>query len=451
MSSTRILVLGSGMVAPPCIEYLLRNEKNTITVACRTLSTAQTLVRGRARAKAISLDVTSLAELESQIALHDLVISLVPYIYHVAVIKFAIKHKVNVVTTSYVSDAIRELDGPAKEAGIVVLNEVGVDPGVDHLYAIKKISEVHSKGGKIKEFYSYCGGLPAPEHANNPLGFKFSWSPRGALLSQYNSAHFLSGGEKIEISKQDLMGFAKPYFVLDGYNFVAYPNRNSVPFSDFYGIPEATTVIRGSLRYEGNPAFVKALIDLGWLDTQHKDWLQAGSSPSWAQVMQKAIDAKGSDEQSLIVRVKEICNFPTETESERIISGLRWIGLFSNTEATLRGGNLLDTLCAQLEKELSYRLGERDLVMLQHKFVVEWADGREETATSTLELYGDPNGYPAMAKSVDVTCMIATQLLLDRHRALNVPGVLAPYHEDICDPIRKLLEKEGINMVERVV
>ena len=125
-------------------------------LACRTLSTAQTLAADLRRATAIALDVSSGAELESQILSHDLIISLVPYVYHVSIIKLAIKYKVNVVTTSYVSDAIRELDAPAKEAGIVVLNEVGVDPGVDHLYAIKKIGEVHAKGGKVRDLgYSF--------------------------------------------------------------------------------------------------------------------------------------------------------------------------------------------------------------------------------------------------------------------------------------------------------
>lgn len=132
------------------------------------------------------------------------------------------------------------------------------------------------------------------EHANNPLGFKFSWSPRGALLSQYNSAHFLVAGKKVEIGNQDLMSVAKPYFVKEGYEFVAYPNRDSIPFREFYGIPEADTVIRGSLRYEGNPTFIKALIDLGWLNTEQKEWLKPGLT--WAQVMQKATNAKGSDE-----------------------------------------------------------------------------------------------------------------------------------------------------------
>ncbi len=161
-------------------------------------------------------------------------------------------------------------------------------------YAIKKIDEVHAKGGKVIEFYSYCGGLPAPECAGNPLGFKFSWSPRGALLSQRNSARFLKDGKIVEISSADLMSKAEPYYVMNGYDFVAYPNRDSVPFREFYNIPEAQTVIRGSLRYNGNPAFVQALAELGWLDQDRKSWLKDGMT--WAEINQRALNASASDE-----------------------------------------------------------------------------------------------------------------------------------------------------------
>lgn len=165
---------------------------------------------------------------------------------------------------------------------------------MDHLYAIKKIDEVHAKGGKVLEFYSYCGGLPAPDCADNPLGFKFSWSPRGAFLSQRNSARYLRNGSVEEIPSEELMATAAPYYVMDGYDFVAYPNRDSVPFQSFYGIPEAHTVIRGSLRYMGNPAFVHALEKLGWLEPGRKEWLKDGMT--WAQIQQRAIAASGSDE-----------------------------------------------------------------------------------------------------------------------------------------------------------
>ncbi|KAF2189004.1 Saccharopine dehydrogenase [Zopfia rhizophila CBS 207.26] len=443
----KILVLGSGMVAPPCIEYLSRNPNNQITVACRTLSSAEKLAAGFPRTHAIALDAASEVDLDKHVAAHDVVISLIPYIYHAAVIKSALKSGTHVVTTSYTSDAIRELDEDAKKAGITVLNEVGVDPGVDHLYAIKKIDEVHAKGGKVLEFYSYCGGLPAPDCADNPLGFKFSWSPRGALLSQRNSARFLKNGSVEEISSEELMATAAPYYVMEGYDFVAYPNRNSVPFQSFYRIPEAHTVIRGSLRYKGNPAFVQALANLGWLEQDKKEWLKDGMT--WAEIQQNAIAASGTDESSLISRIKEVAQFPNDAESQRIIAGMKWMGILSSEKATIVGGNLLDTLCARLEKLMSFGPGERDLVMLQHKFVVEWADGKTETFTSTLELLGDPNRYSGMALSVGVTCGIATQLLMNNHLALRKPGVLAPYTREICDPIRELVEKEGVMMVEQ--
>ncbi|GKT45065.1 saccharopine dehydrogenase [NADP(+), L-glutamate-forming] [Colletotrichum spaethianum] len=450
MVDKKILVLGSGLVAKPCVDYLLRNERNKLTIACRTRSTAQSLASNHPRATAIALDVAS-TELDAHVAAHDLVISLVPFIHHPVVIKAGIRGNTHVVTTSYVSPAIKELEDEAKAAGITVLNEVGVDPGVDHLYAIKTIGEVHSKGGKIKEFHSYCGGLPAPECADNPLRFKFSWSPRGALLSQFNSASYLQDGKEIEISNQDLMAQATPYYVADGYSFVAYPNRNSVPFREFYNIPEAETVVRGSLRYEGNPSFVAALITLGWLNTQSRAWLEKESGGlTLREVFGRTISSHGSDEESLITRIDELCGFSDNVERERIISGLRWIGLFSETPATLRG-NLLDTLCAELERLMSFQPGERDLVMLQHKFVIQWEDGRKETRTSTLELLGDPDGHSAMAKSVGVTCGIATQLLIDGEPALNVPGVLAPYTAEICDPIRDKLEEEGIKLIEKTL
>ncbi|KAF8435459.1 Saccharopine dehydrogenase-domain-containing protein [Boletus edulis BED1] len=443
----KILLLGSGFVARPCAEYVARNPSNELVIACRTLNSAKALAEGLPNATAISLDVNSMVDLEAQVAAHDLVISLIPYTYHAAVIKAAIKGKTHIVTTSYVSPAMRELDEEAKAAGIVVMNEIGLDPGIDHLYAIKTISEVHEKGGKIKQFLSYCGGLPAPECSGNPLGYKFSWSSRGVLLALLNSASYLSECKQLDIVGSDLMQYAKPYFISPAFAFVAYPNRNSVPFREFYNIPEAETIVRGTLRYQGFPEFIKALVDLGFLDATEKEWLAADLT--WAEVTQKAIGANDASESSLVSHIKSVCKFPNENESARIISGLRWIGLFSTAKVVPRGKNLLDTLCAQLEGLMKYEQGERDLVMLQHKFVVEWADGTEQTLTSTLEQYGSPSGHSAMALTVGLPCGIATQLVLDG--VINTPGVLAPYTKEICEPIRVVLEREGLGLVERIL
>ncbi|TFY63258.1 hypothetical protein EVG20_g6390 [Dentipellis fragilis] len=443
----KVLLLGSGFVARPAAEYLQRDPSNELTIACRTVAKAQALTEGLSGTTAVALDVTDTAALERAVAAHDLVISLIPYIYHADVIKAAIKGKTNVVTTSYVSPAIRELDAAAKEAGIIVMNEIGLDPGIDHLYAVKTIDEIHAKGGKVQQFLSYCGGLPAPECADNPLGYKFSWSSRGVLLALLNNAQFIANAQTVSVEGKDLMAEARPYYISPAFAFVAYPNRNSAPYREWYNIPEAQTVIRGTLRYQGFPEFIKALVQIGWLDAEPKAWLKEGLT--WAQVMQRAIGAADANEATLVARVKELATFPNEAEASRILSGLRWVGLFSAAPATVRAGNLLDTLCAQLETLMQYGPAERDLVMLQHKFVVQWADGSEQTLTSTLEAYGYPGGHSAMALTVGLPCGIASQLVLDG--VLSAPGVQVPYSKEICDPIREVLEKEGLGMVERVL
>jgi saccharopine dehydrogenase (NADP+, L-glutamate forming) len=350
--------------------------------ACRTLPTVLALIDGLPPSiTGIALDVSDTLDLDAQIASHDLVISLVPFIYHPNVIKSAIKGKTDVVTTSYVSPAIKELESEIIAAGITVLNEVGVDPGVDHLYAIKMIDAVHANGGKVLEFYSYCGGLPAPEcvDARNPLKFKFSWSPRGALLSQFNSARFLKDGKEVEIPNSELMAKAEPYFVMDGYDFVAYPNRNSVPFREFYRIPEAHTVIRGSLRYDGNPQFVMNLIKLGWLDTGEKSWLKQGLT--WLEIQHYLYNANSASEEDIVKKIEELCDFKNQKERDVFIDGFRWLGLFDSEENPTMAGNLLDTLCLRLEALMRFEEGERDLVMLQHKFVIETTDGRRVCLT----------------------------------------------------------------------
>ncbi|KAJ3830436.1 saccharopine dehydrogenase [Lentinula raphanica] len=454
----KILLLGSGFVARPCAEYIVRNPSNELTIACRTLATAKGLAESLPHTNAISLDVNKTSDLETQVAAHDLVISLIPYTYHAEVIKAAIKSKTDVVTTSYVSPAMRELDEAAKAAGITVLNEIGLDPGIDHLYAVKTIDEVHAKGGKIKQFLSYCGGLPAPANASNPLGYKFSWSSRGVLLALLNNAAFLHNGKQVTVSGSELMGEAKPYYISPAYAFVAYPNRDSTPFREFYNINgegEGETVIRGTLRYQGFPEFIKALVEVGWLNGEGQEWLKEGLT--WIQVSGKMLGVEGADEATLITKIKTLCAFPSESEATRIISGFRWIGMFTADPISPRAAagaehpNLLDTLCARLEELMAYAPGERDLVMLQHRFVVEWADESVQTLTSTLEAYGAPlgSGPSAMALLVGLPCGIATQLVLDG--VLNMKGVHAPYSKEICDPIREILEAEGVGMVEGVL
>ncbi|KAM0813480.1 putative Saccharopine dehydrogenase [Seiridium cardinale] len=446
MASHKVLMLGAGFVTRPTLD-ILAESGIPVTVACRTLESAKSLSAGVKNATPISLDVTNDQALDAEVAKHDLVISLIPYTFHATVIKSAIRQKKHVVTTSYVSPAMLELDQQCKDAGITVMNEIGLDPGLDHLYAVKTIEEVHKAGGRVLEFLSYCGGLPAPEASDNPLGYKFSWSPRGVLLALRNAAKYWKDGKVVEVEGPELMATAKPYFIYPGYAFVAYPNRDSTPYKERYNIPEAETIIRGTLRYQGFPEFIKTLVDIGFLDDTERDILK--QSVPWKEATQSVLGVSSTGQSDLEAALLSKASFTSAEEKQRILSGLRWIGIFSDEKIVPRG-NPLDTLCATLEKKMQFEENERDLVMLQHKFEIEHKDGSRETRTSTLCEYGEPKGYSAMAKLVGVPCAVAVKQVLNG--TLSEKGVLAPMNSKINDPLMKeLKEKYGIYLIEKTI
>lgn len=303
---------------------------------------------------------------------------------------------------------------------------------------------------QITGFYSYCGGLPAPESADNPLGYKFSWSSRGVLLALLNTARLYADGNVVEVSGKELMSQAKPYYINPAFAFVGYPNRDSTPFREYYAIPEAKNVVRGTLRYAGFPAFIKTLVDMGFLDAEPKDYLN--EAKPWAEVTKQVLGASDANEETLIIKLRALTTWESEADMERILAGLRWIGIFSETEMIEPRGTILDTLCATLENKMRYEAGERDMVMLQHKFDVSYPNGRTETRTSTLLDYGAPTGSggaSSMAKLVGVPCGVAVQLVLDG--VITERGVLAPYTRNLVDPLMAAIEAEGITMVERVL
>ncbi|CCH61563.1 hypothetical protein TBLA_0F00190 [Henningerozyma blattae CBS 6284] len=444
----RVLLLGSGFVAQPTVDALSKENGIEVTVGCRTLAKAKSLADPYG-ANAISVDVTNTAEFEAVLEKNDVVISLIPYIYHASVVKSAIKLKKDVVTSSYISPALRELEEDVKKSGITVMNEIGLDPGIDHLYAIKTIDEVHKKDGKLKSFLSYCGGLPAPEDSDNPLGYKFSWSSRGVLLALRNSAKYYKDGKLVNITSEELMTSSKPYFIYPGYAFVCYPNRDSTVFKDLYSIPEAETVIRGTLRYQGFPEFIKVLVDIGLLDdTENKNFSDA--NVSWLEALSKYLKLTEISKEALLKKIDSLTVWKDEDDKERIINGMKWLGFFSKDEKIIPRGNPLDTLCATLEQKMQYEKNERDLVVLQHKFGIEWADGKTETRTSTLVQYGEVGGYSAMAATVGYPVAIATRLVLEGK--IKGPGLLAPYTPEINDPIiKELKDKYGIYLVEKTI
>ena len=434
----KILVLGAGLVSRPGVNYLLEQKNLTVTVASRTVSKAEKLVKGHGNGKAAAVDVENDRELAVLISNHDIIVSLLPWIHHVKVANLCLEHKKHMITTSYVSEGMKRLDQPVREKKLLFLNEIGVDPGMDHMSAMKIINEVQAAGGKILHFHSYCGGLPAPEDNDNPFGYKFSWSPRGVILASRNSARFLENGKIVEIEGKDLFLNYKVEEIEGLGKFEVYPNRDSVPYKELYGLKDAQTVIRGTYRNLGWCDTFKKIVDLGLVDET--------PLPNLKGITYKKMlaDLIGTDNE---MQVKEETAKKLEIPvNSEIIKRFEWLGLFSN-ETVADFDNHLDILSQRLQDKLFYKEGEKDMLILRHRFQVKNKDKSKDLITSTLIDFGIPGGDSSMARTVSLPMAIATRLVAEDK--ISLKGVQTPVHREIYEPVLRELETLNIKMVEK--
>jgi len=434
----KILVLGAGLVSRPGVHYLLQQKELEVTVASRTLSKAEELVKGFPHGKARQINVENSEALTELIKEFDIVISLLPWIHHLKVAEFCIEHGKHMVTTSYVSQPMNELDEKVKAKGLLFLNEIGVDPGIDHMSAMKIIDEVELEGGKVLHFYSYCGGLPAPQHNDNPFGYKFSWSPRGVVLASRNPARYLENGKVIEIEGKDLF---RNYLVeeVEGLGqFEVYPNRDSLPYKDLYGLKNALTVKRGTYRNLGWCDTFYVLNQLGFIDETPVDFVEGNSYKNiTAKVLNSNPDADLKSIKMDKVKIDKI---------DQVIFRLEWLGLFSD-EVVRNANNLLDMLSNRLQEKLVYKPGEIDMIILKHTFIVENKDNSIDRITSTLIDFGIPNGDTSMARTVSLPMAIAVKMMANGK--IKDTGVKIPNVKNIYQPIMIELENLGIRMTEK--
>lgn len=432
----KVLVLGAGLVSKPLVDYLLKQPDFQLTVASRTVSKAEKLIASHQRGEAIALNVDDNQSLARLVADSDLVISLVPYAYHPVIAKHCIENKKQLITTSYVSDAMRELDSKAKAVGILILNEIGLDPGIDHMSAMKIIHRVQNKGGKVISFYSYCGGLPAPEANTNPFGYKFSWSPRGVVLAGTSSARYLKDGKEIIVPGPELFTH---YWILnvEGLGkFEAYPNRNSLPYIDTYQLKGISTMYRGTLRNVGWCETMKKIVDLGILDDKEWASLRGMTYSSWISGLIKV--PKKTDLKQYLA------NFLKIDRDSMIMKRFEWLGLLSDESVGLEKGSNIDILVNLLQQKMWYQEGERDMIMLKHEFLVEYPETKKkEKIESTLIDYGIPKGNSAMARTVSLPAAIAAKLILTGK--IKTTGVQIPVSPEIYEPV--LAELETLKIV----
>ena len=437
----KVLLLGAGLVARPGLRYLL--EKGVfVTVVDQVESKAAALLDGHPNGRAGAWTTDDNQGLKDLVRDADLVISLLPATYHAGIAEECIAQKKLMVTASYVSPAMRALDAKAKAAGILILNEIGVDPGIDHMSAMKVIDRVKSEGGKITNFKSYCGGLPAPEANTNPWGYKFSWSPRGVLTAGKNSACYLKDGKQVDIPGPELFSDMHVLNVPGFGELEAYPNRDSISYIDIYGLKGAATVFRGTLRYKGWCAAMKKIVNSGLLDDKERDMKGMTFKAFTASVIPGA--------KPETVKKDLAAGFGVAADSDPV-RWLEWLGLFSDERLPLEKASPLDIMTARMVSKMSYAGGERDMLVMHHEFIAEYAGGRREKLTSTLVDFGIPNGDTSMARTVSLPVAIAVRLILEGK--IKGTGVQIPVTPAIYEPVLKELEEmeHGIHFKETQV
>lgn len=438
-SNKRVLILGAGLVSRPMVRYLLELPGVETVVATRTVSKAQDLIAGHPQGKAVALLVDNEPELHRLIADADVVVSLLPYTYHATVARHCLDLKKHLVTTSYVGDAMRQFSEPAAKAGLLFLNEIGLDPGIDHMSAMAIIDRVKNEGGKVVSFVSSCGGLPAPDANDNPLGYKFSWSPKGVLMAGRNDARFLKEGKEVFIPSSKLFSSYWKTVVEGLGELEAYPNRNSLPYIELYGLKGIKTMLRATFRNTGWCDTMQALVNLGLLKDD-REWSDL-KRLTYAQWLREFVPEEGDLRQDVAKKLGLSLDSP-------VMKRLDWLGLFSDEPIGLERGSTLDILAKAMLERMSYKPGERDMIVLQHQFEVTYPDKPGEFIESTLIDFGQPNGDTAMARTVSLPAAIAVNMIIEGQ--LRLTGVQIPVVPEIYRPVLSELEKLGIKFQERV-
>ena len=431
---SKVLLLGAGMVAKPIAEYLLDSHFE-LTIASRTVAKAEKLIGNHSNGKAISWTVDDLESLDKMVSEHELVVSLLPYVYHVSVAKLCIKHKKDMVTTSYISAEMKALDLEARKAGIIILNEIGVDPGFDHMTAMRIIDKVKSEGGKIREFYSICGALAAPEEVDNPFRYKFTWSPGGVIMAGNNSAKYLKDAEIVQIPTEDLFKNPLQIDFPEVGAMEVYPNRDSLAYIKIYNIPEVKTMFRGTFRYPDWCEIMDVIKTLGLISTEKQNF----EGKTLKEVVAEKLDVYPANvKEKLAGKLKLTLDSPA-------VTALEWLGYFSNDRVNISEGTTFDITAGLMFKKMMFPEGARDMVIMLHSFVVEKSNGQKEVVKSRLLDYANAEDT-SIARTVALPAAIAVKMILNGE--ITDTGVHIPITKNIYEPVLNELEKMGIAMTE---
>ncbi len=434
-----IVILGTGKSSSSLIQYLLKksDEENLhLIIGDISLVAAQSKTNNHPNATAIAIDILNKTQRNSIIQKADIVISMLPAHLHIEIAKDCIIYKKHLVTASYISNALKELDASAKENNLIFMNEIGLDPGIDHMSAMKVIDEIKGKGGKMLLFESFCGGLVAPESDTNLWNYKFTWAPRNVVLAgQGGTAKFLQEGTYKYIPYCNL--FRRTEFLeVEGYGkFEAYSNRDSLKYLDIYGLENILTLYRGTIRRIGFSKAWNMFVQLGMTDDSYI--MEGSEDMSYRQFVNSFLPYHPTDsveiKMRLILKIDQDDSMWDKLLELDIFNPNKIIGLKNATPAQILEKILTDTWTLQPK--------EKDMIVMYHKFGYE-LEGKKQQIDSKMVCVGEDQTYTAMAKTVGLPVAIATLLILNGK--IKTYGVQLPIHKEIYIPILKELEKYDV-------
>jgi saccharopine dehydrogenase (NADP+, L-glutamate forming) len=440
----KVLLIGAGKSSGYLIDYLLSYavaENYELTVADLNMESALLKTKGLPNSRAIVLDIKNAADRLEHIQAADIVISMLPAFMHFPVAQDCVNLKKHLVTASYISPEIMSLNESALTNNVLLLNEIGLDPGIDHLSAMKVIHDIQKNGGQLTSFKSFCGGLVAPESNNNPWGYKFSWNPRNVILAGQSTAQFMLNGKYKYLPYHRLFASSEVIEV-EGYGkFDAYANRDSLSYRKIYGIENISTMIRGTLRQHLYCEAWHVFVMLGLTDDSIQ--IELPENFTYADFISSFIPGTGND---LILR---LCEFTGRSENDKIIQMILWTGILSDNMIGLKKASPAVILQQLLEKKWLLEPLDKDMIVMQHLF--EYLDAQKITRSckSTLVVIGENSERTAMAKTVGLPLAMAVRRLIKGE--IKLRGVQIPVMAEIYEPILKELTAYGITFEEKEI
>jgi saccharopine dehydrogenase-like NADP-dependent oxidoreductase len=438
-----LLVIGAGRSATVFINYILDRAKENnfmVTVADADIEQAKRKVHDHPNGRPTWLDASKQADRKELIQRHDVVVSLLPPQMHLDVAQDCIVLGKHMVTASYVSKQVFRLGDEARQRALVFMNELGLDPGIDHMSAMQRIHNIQKQGGNITGFYSYTGGLVAPENDNNPWHYKFSWNPRNVVLAGQGTAQFLEDNKLKYIPYRRLFRQFREVDIPGMGTYEVYANRDSMLYKEAYGLKNIKNLFRGTIRHKGFCEAWNALVRIGLTDATFP--IVDSDKLSYHDLMEAFL---GISQHTGSVKDRVAKMLETEPNSE-IMQKLEWLGLFSKRRIKVQSATPALILENLLLEKWALQPTDKDMVIMQHVFEYE-INRKRKKLTSTLVMKGTNSEETAMSKLVGLPLGIFVKLLMQGK--ISTTGVNIPTMPEVYEPVMAELETYGIVFMEK--